>query len=30
MSDNMDDYWSNEINSYDCQWCTGPDDKHDL
>lgn len=30
MADNMDDYWSNEIKSYDCQWQTGPDDKHDL
>lgn len=30
MTDNMGDYWSNEIKSYDCQWDTGPDDKHDL
>ena len=30
MADNMDDYWSNEIKSYDVQWDTGPDDKHDL
>lgn len=25
----MADYWSNEIKSYDEQWNTGPDDKHD-
>lgn len=30
MANNMDDYWSNEIKSYDGQWDTGPDDKHDL
>ena len=30
MADNMDDYWSNEIKSYDGQWYIGPDDKHDL
>ena len=29
MASNRDDYWSNEIKSYDCQWDTGPDDKHD-
>ena len=23
MAGNMDDYWSNEIKSYDCQWYTG-------
>lgn len=30
MADTVDDYWSNEIKSYDIQWDTGPDDKHDL
>lgn len=30
MADNMDNYWSNEIKSYDCQWYIGPDDKHKL
>lgn len=30
MADNRDDYWSNEIKSYDGQWDTGPDDKHEL
>lgn len=30
MAGNMDDYWSNEIKSYDGQWHTGLDDKHDL
>ena len=29
IADNRDDYWINEIKSYDGQWDTGPDDKHD-
>lgn len=29
MVDNMDNYWSNEIKSYDGQFHTGPDDRHD-
>ena len=30
MASNRDDYWINEIKSYDGQWDTVPDDKHDL
>lgn len=29
MASNRDDYWRNEFKSYDDQWDTGPDDKHD-
>lgn len=29
MASNRDDYLRNEIKSYDDQWNTGPDDKHD-
>lgn len=30
MADNINDYWSNEVNSYDGRWDNGPDDNHDL
>lgn len=30
MTDNMDNYWINEIESYNYQLNTGPDDKHNL
>ena len=30
MTNNMDNYWINEIESYKYQLHTGPDDKHDL
>lgn len=30
MAENMDNYWSNENKSYNCQWDTGPDYKHNL
>lgn len=29
MTNNMDNYWSNEIKSYKRQLHTGPDDMHD-
>ena len=30
MTNNMDNYWINEIKSYKYQLNTGPDDKHNL
>lgn len=30
MTDDMNNYWINEIESSKCQLHTGPDDKHDL
>ena len=30
MTNNMDNYWINEIESYKRQLHTGPDDTHDL
>ena len=30
MTNNMDNYWINEIKSYKRQLHTGPDNKHDL
>ena len=30
MTNNMDNYWIDEIESYKRQLRTGPDDKHDL
>ena len=30
MTNNMDNYWINEIKSYKRQLHTGPDDTHDL
>ena len=30
MADNMNNYWINEIKSYNYQLHTGPDNKHDL
>ena len=30
MTNNMDNYWINEINSYKYPLNTGPDDKHNL
>ena len=30
MTNNMDNYWINEIESYKYQLHTGPDDKYDL
>lgn len=24
----VENYWTNEIKSYDAQWYTGPDDEH--
>lgn len=29
MASNMEDYWISEIKSYDGQFDTGPDNKHD-
>lgn len=29
MANNVEDYWSNEIKSYDGRWNTGPDDRHE-
>ena len=25
----VEQYWLDEIHSYDGQWCIGPDDKHE-
>ena len=30
MANNMDNYWIDEIKSYNYQLHTGPDNKHDL
>ena len=30
MTNNMDNYWINEIKSYKYQLNTGPDNKHEL
>lgn len=30
MTNNMDNYWIDEIESYKYQLNTGPDDKHNL